>query len=200
MFVAVCEAGDRPVGRLDVFDRAEAEALYRRSAADKVGDELVGGVGQDPLRRVVLGDLGLLLEDRYPVAHLYGLVDVVGDEDDGLPDLLLEPQELVLEPVAGDGVYGPEGLVHQQDRRVGGHRPRHPDPLPLASGELLRVTVAVRQVDPYRLQQLIRSIRDAILVPTEHLRYRRDVVGDGHVREEPDLLDDVTYPATELVR
>jgi hypothetical protein len=61
VFVAVCEAGDRPVGRLDVLDLAEAKALYRGPAADKVGDEVVGWVGQDLLWRVVLGDLRLLL-------------------------------------------------------------------------------------------------------------------------------------------
>src|SRR3712207_7466976 len=53
---------------------------------------------------------------------LYRLVYVVGDEDDGLLYVLLDAQELVLEPLARDRVDGPEGLVHEHDRGVGRDR------------------------------------------------------------------------------
>ena len=68
------------------------------------------------------------VEDRDAVAHLHGLLDVVGHEHDRLAHLVLQAQELVLEPHAGDGVDRAERLVHQQDRRVGGERrgPRRP--------------------------------------------------------------------------
>ena len=70
---------------------------------------------------------GAGLQDRDPVAELDGFVEVVGDEDDGLAQLVLQPQQLVLQALPGDRVDGAERLVHQQDRRVGGQRPRDTD-------------------------------------------------------------------------
>ena len=131
---AVRELGDRPLARLYVPNLAQAQALEGGPRPYKVLDVLVGGVGEDALRGVVLGYDGLLAQDGYSIAHLYRLVYVVGDEDDGLLYLLLQPQELVLQPVAGDGVHGAERLVHEHDRGVRGHRAGHPDPLALATG------------------------------------------------------------------
>ena len=48
----------------------------------------------------------------------------------------LQPQKLLLQPVADDRVDRAERLVHQQHGRVGGERPGHADPLALAAGEL----------------------------------------------------------------
>ena len=48
-------------------------------------------------------------EHRDPVAHPHGLVDVVGDEHDGLAELALQPQELVLQADPHDGSTAPNG-------------------------------------------------------------------------------------------
>jgi hypothetical protein len=66
----------------------------------------------------------------------------VRDEHHGLADLLLKPEELVLEPVPVDRVDRPERLVHQHQRRIHGKRSCHADPLALATGELRRIAVA----------------------------------------------------------
>ena len=50
-----------------------------------------------------------------------------------LRHLLVQAQEVVLQPVAGDRVERPERLVHQHQRLVGRHRARHADALPLAA-------------------------------------------------------------------
>jgi hypothetical protein len=50
----------------------------------------VGGGREDPLRRVVLGEHAALAQDGDAVAHLDRLVDVVGDEDDGLAQLAVQ--------------------------------------------------------------------------------------------------------------
>ena len=113
-----------------------------RGRADEVGDEVVGGVAEQLGGGAVLREPAAGREDRHPVAHPHRLVDVVGDHHDGLAQLALQPQELVLQPDAHDRVDGAERLVHQQHRRIGGQRPRHADALPLAAGELVRVAVA----------------------------------------------------------
>ena len=76
---------------------------------------------------------------RSPILHR--LVDVVGDQQHGLAELALQPQELVLQPAADHRVDRAERLVHQQHGRVGGQGPGHADPLTLAAGELVRVAV-----------------------------------------------------------
>ena len=82
-------------------------------------------------------------EDRDPVAEPDRLVDVVGHQHHGLAELVLESQELVLQPATHDRVDRAERLVHQQHGRVGRERPGHADALALAAGELVRVAVGV---------------------------------------------------------
>ena len=130
-----------------------------RGGAHEVGDEVVGRVAEQLGRRPELREPAALGEDGDLVAHLHGLVDVVGDQDDGLVELVLEPQELVLQPRPDDRVDGRERLVHQQHRRVGGQRPRDADPLLLAPGELVRVAVGVHVgVESDQGEQLARPL------------------------------------------
>ena len=94
-----------------------------------------------------------------------------------LRTLALEPQELVLQPVADDRVDGAERLVHQQHRRVGGQRPGHADPLPLTAGELVRVAVGVRRrVEADQVEQLVDPrAAPAPSVPAEQRGHGGDV-------------------------
>ena len=61
-------------------------------------DEVVRGVGEDRVGRVVLREHAALAQDRDPVAHRDRLVDVVRDEDHRLRDLAMEAAHLLLEP------------------------------------------------------------------------------------------------------
>ena len=135
------------------------------------------------------------------VAHLDGLVDVVGDEDDRLADLLLEAQELVLQPLAVDRVDRSERLVHQHQRRVDRQRPCHADALALAARELGGKAVArLVRVEADQLEQLVDARADPGLVPAQQARDGGDVVGHAQVREEADLLDGVADVAPQLGR
>ena len=99
------------------------------------------------------------LHDRDEVAHLDRLVDVVGDEQDRLGEVLLEAEELVLESLPDDRVDRTERLVHEHDRRVGGQGTGHADALPLAAGELARVAIAIaRRVEADEAEQLLRPL------------------------------------------
>jgi len=131
--VLVDAAGERVLGQLDLPYPGQLEPLQRRSGADEVLDEVVGGVGEDLLRGGELCDTRALLQDRDPIAHLDGFVDVVGDEGDRLLQLALQPQELVLQPVAVDRIDRTEGLVHQQHRGIGRQGTGDPDALALTT-------------------------------------------------------------------
>ena len=123
----------------------------------------------------------------------------MGDEHDRLAHLLLEAQELVLEPVAADRVDRAERLVHQHHRRVGGQGARDPDPLALATRELVRIPVAIGaglQAD--QLEQLVDALANARRLPAQQPRNDGHVVADGEVREEADLLDHVADASSQL--
>jgi hypothetical protein len=122
----------------------------------------------------------------------------VGDEDDGLVQLLLEAEQLVLELGPDDGVDRAERLVHQQHRRIGGERTCDTDALLLAAGELVRVALGGVRRKPDRLQQLGRAGPGALASVAQQQRDRGDVVEDRAVRKEPGLLDDVSDTPAEF--
>ena len=200
----VCLVRDRPDDavhgpELDVGQPLQRQALEAPVLPDEAGHEVVGRVREDLVGRVVLDEHAALAQDRDPVADQDRLVDVVGDEDDRLPHLVLDPQQLLLQPRAGDRIERAERLVHQHHRRVGRERACEADALALAARDLRRVAGAVvlrRQVD--EVEQLVDAGGDLLLRPAEQLRHGGDVLGDGHVREEADLLDHVADAAAEL--
>ncbi len=98
--LAVEQRPDGAVRRLelDLLELGQREPLQAAVGADEAGDEVVGGVGEELLGRVVLGEDPALAQDRDPVAEEDRLVDVVGDEDDRLAQLMLDAQQLVLQP------------------------------------------------------------------------------------------------------
>src|SRR5699024_3109478 len=102
--------------------------------------------------------------------------------------------------VPRDRVDRTERLVHEHDIGIRAHRPGDTDALSLSAGELLRVAVAVVARDADRLEQLVDPAGDPRAIPPEHLGYGGDVLRDGHVREQPDLLDDVADPAPQMIR
>jgi hypothetical protein len=68
--------------------------------AHKGSHELVGRCPEDLLGGGVLRQFAADGEDCHLVAQHGGLVDVVGDKDDGLGQVPLQPQELLLQFVA----------------------------------------------------------------------------------------------------
>ena len=118
---------------------------------------------------------------------------------DRLRDLAVQAPQLLLEPRARDRVERAERLVHQQHRRIGGERAREADALALPARELAPGSAArpPARARRARAARPTRS-RDPRLRPAEQARHGGDVVGDRHVREEPDLLDHVADPAPQL--
>ena len=182
----------------DLRGGLEAEAAVAAVAAHEVGHEVVVGVAEQGGGVGELGQLPAHPQHGDLVAELHRLVDVVGDEEDGLAQLILQPEELVLELLADHRVDRAERLVHEHHRRVGGQRARHPDPLLLAARELVGVAVGVRLGKADALEQLDARRAGLLAVPAEQPRHGGDVVDDRAVREEASVLDHVADAATQL--
>ena len=104
---------------------------------EEPGDERGRRVLVELLRRAHLLDLALVQHDDL-VGDLERLLLVVGDEQAGDVDLVVEPAEPGAELVADLGVEGAEGLVEQQHLGPRRQRPRQGHPLALAARELRR--------------------------------------------------------------
>ena len=166
----------------------------------EAADEVVGRVGKDLGRRTDLGDLATLLEDHDLVAEQERLVDVVRDEDDGLVEILLQPQQLLPQLVAHDGVDRAERLVHQQHVGISHEPTGHADALLLATGELRPVLARQGRVQTDRLEHGACSVAGLLLGDSLESQHRSDVVDDGAVRQQACLLHDVADAASQLDR
>ena len=126
------------------------------------------------------------VHDRDPPAHRGERRQVVGDEDDGQPEALLEvlqqPQHLSLDHDVQRGGR----LVGDQQARLAGEREADEDALALAAGELVRVVARAARRQADELQKLADARR--------HLAAAR--VG----RVQPDRLADLAPDALDGVQ
>ncbi|MNS94377.1 hypothetical protein D3C72_1285920 [compost metagenome] len=165
--------------------------------ADEGLYELIGRVCQQRVGVVELHQLAAA-EHRHLVGQLDRFVDIVRDHDHGLAELALHLQELVLDALAVDRVDRTEGLVHQQHRRIGRQRADHADALLLPARQLARVAAEHQAgIELHHRHQLARALAALLLVPAEQARHHHDVLFDGHVREQADLLDHIADLAAQ---
>ena len=105
-----------------------------RKSATNVGLRLFVDLARRPdLLHAAVG------HDRHAVGHRQRLFLVMGDVDEGDPDLLLDRLELDLERAAQLGVEGAERLVEKEDARIEDECAGESDALLLAAGELGRL-------------------------------------------------------------
>ena len=111
------------------------------------------------------------------------------------------PRNSACRPRPHDRVDRAERLVHQHHRRIGGERARHADALALPAREMARIAVEeLSGLEADQRQHFLDARRDPRGGPAEQLRHGGDVLRDRHVREQPDLLDDVADAAAQLDR
>ena len=154
-------------------------------------------MGQQLGAAAALGDLGAFAQEDDLVAQGEGLIDVVGDEDDGLPQLGLDAGHLALEVAAHERVDSAEGLVHEEHLRIGGQCPGHTDPLGLAAGELVGVAPRQVAVEVEHVHELEGPAPGVVAVGALEAGYEGDVVDDAPVRQQPRVLHDVADGAAQ---
>ena len=168
--------------------------------AEEVADELLVGSAPQLLRRPHLDDAAVPHEHD-AVAQDDRLLDVVGDEDHRLAQPAVQVCELALEPLPADGVECPEGLVHEQHRRIGCQSSGDPDALRLASGELARPFFRVHgRIEPHELEQFGDPLLDPGCVPAQEPGDGGDVPSHRHVGEEAHALDGVADVTPQFLR
>jgi hypothetical protein len=114
-------------------DPAAEKVHLRRS--DEPGDKGALRPAVNVLRSIDLVNAALP-HDHHPVAQRQGFHLIMGDIDDGTPQLLVDA--LQLQPHAGPeaGIEVAQRLVQQEEVRPAHDGPAHGHALPLAAGEL----------------------------------------------------------------
>ena len=135
-----------PLPALSRIRNRHRREQFLRVVVLRVLADLVGG----PL----LDDLALV-HHRDPVGDVADDADVVGDEEVGEAELVLEVVEQVDDLRLDRDVERRDRLVADHQLRFQRQRPGDPDPLPLAAGELVREAVVVLGGEPDPLQQLL---------------------------------------------
>ena len=146
---AVADVGDGlPEGHSEVdrvgvvhnFGNLDYPALVH--ILDELGDIPGGGFGEDLFGGADL-DHCPVFHYAHPVADAQSLVQVVGDEQDGLAEFVLDFHQLVLHLAPDERIEGGEGFVHQEDGGVGRQRPGKSHPLLHAAREMAGVGAGV---------------------------------------------------------
>ena len=106
--------------------------------------------------------------------------------------------EFALKLGAGDGIERAEGLVHQQDRRIGGEGTGNTHALALAAGEFPGVTMPeFTGVEANKPQHLPDAGGGAGGIPSFQIGNESDIFRDSEMGEEPSVLNDVADAAAE---
>src|SRR5215204_5961210 len=151
------------------------------------GREQRGGVGVARLvvERVPVGDLHDLAEvhDGDPIGDVLYHGEVVGDENVGEVELLLQILQEVDDLGLDGDVEGRDGLVADYEARVQRDGPGDPYPLALASRELVRVAVVVLRAEADHLEQFLHALF-AVALYVVCLEGLGDDVAHGHAGVE----------------
>ena len=124
-------------------------------------------MAEDILRRVMLDDAPLIHHGNAG-GQLQCFINIVGHENSGFTDLLLDPQHFQLEVFPRYRIQCTKRFVHQQNVGVRRQCPRNTDPLRLAARQLLGVFVGVGAgVEIQQGHQLVDACVDPLPRPVQ---------------------------------
>ena len=132
---------DRGRVRVGIARPAEGRPDRCGGRGERRAREVVEAAGPGERRRHDRRDpAGARREDHGPIRDEDRLGDAVRHEDDGRRGLLPQPEQLDVEPLAGQRVERAEGLVEEEDRWPEGERPRERDPLTHPARQAMRAS------------------------------------------------------------
>ena len=155
--------------------------------ADEVGDEGIGRLAVDLDRRCRLQDPAVAHDDDQ-VGHGHRLALVVGDDDGGDAEPLLQLAQFHLHGLTQFGVERRERLVEQEQLWRQRERTGDRHALALAAGELCHRPVGkAGQMD--QRQQLVDALLLLFLRGAANAQRIGDVVADGQMRKQRQRLE-----------
>ena len=128
-----------------------------------------------------------VLHDGDAIGEPDRLVEIVGDEHDGLLQHRLEAQEFVLHLPPDQRIERGERLVEKPDVGVGGERAGDADALLLAAGKLVR-QIALTALEPDESGHLARARLALLARNALDLERKGDIVEHGEMRQEREVL------------
>jgi hypothetical protein len=142
------------------------------------------------------------VHDGYPVGDMPDYPEVMGDEDIGEPELLLEVREEVQHLGLDRHIEGGDRLVGHDQLRPGREGPGDADPLALAAGELVRIAVEVGGGEAHDIEEFghLAPYLRGVAVPVDVQRLGDDLPCpapwvQGGVRILEDQLEPGAYRA-----
>lgn len=127
--------------------------------------------------------------------------EIVGDQDDGLAEATGEGAEFALELGAGDGIERAEGLVHEQNGRIGRKGAGNADALALPAGEFAGAAMGeFAGIEADKLEHFLDAGGGAGGVPVFQSGNEGDIFCDGEMGEEARVLNDVTHAPAKADR
>ena len=163
--------------RYEKCPRAHAE--HSRHGLQRSGEGFhFGMIDAQKFPRRGAGDDAAFFEQNDARGQQQRFTEIVGDEHDGFAQAAREVGEFALQFRARDGIERAEGLVHQEDRRIGAESARNADPLSLAAGKLGGASLReFARFESYETQQFVdaglqcaRNPISPAWEPTQHFR------------------------------
>src|SRR6266852_2830626 len=143
-------------------------------------------------RRWKVHDEATFFHQRDTICQQQSFAQIVSNKDDRFPHPLLQTAKFFLHFRSRDGIERAEGLVKNQNRRIGRQSARHSHALPLTARELAWIArcQVFRQSDCG--EQLAHASFDARLWPVLNSRHQRDVALNREVWKQTTVLNDIS--------
>src|SRR5712691_6754148 len=120
------------------------------------------------------------------------------NKNDCFAQTVRESTEFALELGAGDGIERAEGLVHEQNRRVGGEGAGDADALTLAAGEFAGAAAGeFARIEADKVEHFVDAGGGAGGIPFFQSGNEGDVFRNREMREKARLLNDVPDAAAK---